>query len=511
MNSSRHLKILALILALIGICVTSYQIFVLKTPLEESQSADLWTIDARITMQVKGGKPVDLSFYLPPHGQGFDITNELFIANGYGQSIFDSGENRLAQWTARNRSGRQTIFYRFNLSRAVQSQDVTPGETWCPAIEMNESEKLAADALLSDIRQKSADTGSFITTAINALQDTQDNNVKLLLGIKAKVEVTPEKRFTVLKQMLSQAHIPVEAAHVVKLVQGVPPEPEIWARSFIKSGKSSTGKWRYFNLNTSAQGLPRDSLVWWVGDEPLLKTNPAFKPQVSFSIAKDELTARSLEKLAGTGDFSLYSLPIATQFAYKLMLMIPFGVFITLLLRNIVGIETLGTFTPVLIALAFRETGLTVGIVFFCIIVSIGLLLRGYLEQLKLQMLPRLGVVLSCVIMLIIASSMLCHKLGFTRGLSVTLFPMVILTMSIERLSITWEERGGANAFKVIIGTLVAASLVYLVLNIERLSYFVFTFPASLLVLIVIMLGIGRYRGYRLSELFRFRSLINKG
>ncbi|OZB15361.1 MAG: hypothetical protein B7X58_06630, partial [Marinobacter sp. 34-60-7] len=35
---------------------------------------------------------------------------------------------------------------------------------------------------------------------------------------------------------------------------------------------------------------------------------------------------------------------------------------------------------------------------------------------------------------------------------------MVILTMTIERLSITWEERGGVHSFKVAVGTLIAAT-----------------------------------------------------
>ena len=47
---------------------------------------------------------------------------------------------------------------------------------------------------------------------------------------------------------------------------------------------------------------------------------------------------------------------------------------------------------------------------------------------------------------------------------------MVILTMTIERLSITWEERGGGHAFKVAVGTLIAASLAFMLMNIRELT-----------------------------------------
>ena len=59
-------------------------------------------------------------------------------------------------------------------------------------------------------------------------------------------------------------------------------------------------------------------------------------------------------------------------------------------------------------------------------------------------MLPRLSVVLTFVVVLIAVISLLSHKLGLERGLSVSLFPMVILTMTIERLSITGKSAAAA-------------------------------------------------------------------
>jgi hypothetical protein len=189
------------------------------------------------------------------------------------------------------------------------------------------------------------------------------------------------------------------------------------------------------------------------------------------------------------------------------MIMIPIGVLVILILRNLGGLQTLGTFTPVLIALAFRETQIGFGIILFTIITALGLSLRSYLEHLKLQMLPRLSVVLTFVVVLIAVISLFSHKLGLERGLSVSLFPMVILTMTIERLSITWEERGGGHAFKVAVGTLIAAALAFLLMNIPELTYFIFTFPAVLMIMVGFMLAMGRYRGYRLTRAVPFQSL----
>ncbi|MFU1924882.1 7TM domain-containing protein, partial [Klebsiella pneumoniae] len=72
------------------------------------------------------------------------------------------------------------------------------------------------------------------------------------------------------------------------------------------------------------------------------------------------------------------------------------------------------------------------GIALFTVITALGLSLRSYLEHLKLQMLPRLSVVLTFVVVMIAVISLFSHKLGFESGLSIALFPMVILTMTME-------------------------------------------------------------------------------
>ncbi|MCY1528839.1 7 transmembrane helices usually fused to an inactive transglutaminase [compost metagenome] len=300
----------------------------------------------------------------------------------------------------------------------------------------------------------------------------------------------------------------MERVHTIRLVSEQSQSPELWLRSF--NGEN----WLYFNPDSGEQGLPSDRLIWWTGDDSLITVDGGKKVQVTFSMNNSEMNAIRLAKLTDENtdadflEYSLYGLPLQTQQTYQIMIMIPIGVLVILILRNLGGLQTLGTFTPVLIALAFRETQLGFGIVLFTIITALGLSLRSYLEHLKLQMLPRLSVVLTFVVVLIAVISLLSHKLGLERGLSVALFPMVILTMTIERLSITWEERGGGHAFKVAIGTLVAATLAHLLMTVPELTYFIFTFPAVLLIMVGFMLAMGRYRGYRLTELFRFKAFL---
>jgi hypothetical protein len=207
-------------------------------------------------------------------------------------------------------------------------------------------------------------------------------------------------------------------------------------------------------------------------------------------------------------DFSLFALPIATQAVYSVLLMIPIGALVIVLLRNFVGVKTFGTFMPVLIALAFRETRLVWGILLFAIIVALGLLIRFYLEKLRLLLVPRLTCVLTVVVLLMVAISIVSQKLGLQPGLSLALFPMVIISMTIERMSIVWEERGASEAIQEGIGSLIVAAIAYLVMGIAWLEHLMFVFPELLLLVIVGALLAGRYTGYRLLELRRFKGVL---
>ncbi|RMH36407.1 MAG: hypothetical protein D6690_06050 [Nitrospirae bacterium] len=254
-------------------------------------------------------------------------------------------------------------------------------------------------------------------------------------------------------------------------------------------------------------------LAWWRGTQPLVDIEGGEKLDVRISVSPNQEEAiRSTilsSQVGGTSllEFSLFALPLDTQAVYRIILMVPLGALLLVILRNVVGVTTFGTFMPILIALAFRETQLTWGLILFSAVVAVGLLVRFYLEHLRLLLVPRLAAVLVTVILIMLAISIVTHKLGLERGLSVALFPMVILTMTIERMCIVWEERGPRVALQQGLGSLLMAALAYVVMTVPYLDHLLFVFPELLLVILAMMLLLGRYSGFRLLELIRFRAL----
>lgn len=519
---SNHLRVLIGLLIILGVGSIIYEAKVLEIPLTESRSSELWTIDVKLTYEASQTAGVTAHFYHPDSFKNYEIYSESLVAGKeYGKVVeHDDFGNNLSHYSIRRAQGRETLYYHLSLAPKMGINEVPfafderVGRSYREKMELKEDEKVAADALIDIIRRRSSDTKTFISEAISLLNQVDNDRVKILL----KGNEAPSRRATVLEVLLSQAHIPIERVNLLQLNEGENQPLEIWIRSYITQGgsKEREGQWFYFDVMSGAIGLPQNSIIWSIGNEPIFATTNAKNATYEFTVDDKPLTAISLAQsmMVKHGEAnssflanSLYSLPTKLHHDYEVMIMIPFGVLVVLLIRNIIGFFTLGTFTPVLIALAFRETGLSYGIVLFTVIVAMGLTLRSYLEHLRLQMLSRLSVVLTFVVVLIGLLSIMSYKMGLESGLAITLFPMVILTMTIERLSVTWEERGGMESFIVGLGTLFSASLAFLLMGYRPLVYFVFTFPGVLFLLVAFMLAMGRYRGYRLTELWRFKAM----
>ena len=195
------------------------------------------------------------------------------------------------------------------------------------------------------------------------------------------------------------------------------------------------------------------------------------------------------------------------QGIFKGLLLIPVAALVVVFMRVLVGVRTSGTFMPILIALAFIQTTLLVGLAIFLSLIGLGLWIRSYLSHLNLLLVARVATVIIMVILLMAALAVISYKLGIDQVLTVTFFPTVIVAWTIERMSILWEEEGGHEVLIQGGGSLLVAVMAYLVMSNHLVEHLTFNFPELTLSLLGVILLLGKYTGYRLSELYRFRDM----
>jgi uncharacterized protein with transglutaminase domain len=502
--TKQYVYLLAAFLTALGLGIFFYKWHELGFPLVENQNTPVWTIETTIRFDAGPGS-IKANLQIPTLTPGFKMLREYNVSKGYGFSLNYVSGGREAQWAVRRTRGSQTIYYRRVVYEDATSEQSDTTPPFPPPPVINEPLKTAVDVIVTDVREHSADTASFTAELLRRVNSPSPGpNIELLFSDSRD----PADFVDRLTTMLAFARIPARIIRGIVLQdQQRKVDPLPWLE--VHDGD----RWIYFNPITGEEGLPDRYLVWWRGNEPLVRVDGGSNVNVNFAVQKNFVDSVSIAEqraqLEGSAlvEFSLFSLPIQTQAVYSVLLMIPIGALIMVIMRNIVGIDAFGTFMPVLIALSFRETQLLWGAILFTLLVTLGLSIRFLLERLRLLLVPRLSAVLIVVVMLMMIISVVSHKLGIETGLSVALFPMVIIAMTIERMSIVWEERGAADAMRAAAGSLLLAAFAYLAMDMQWLEHLIFTFPELLLVVLAIVILIGRYSGYRLTELARFRAL----
>lgn len=493
-------------LTFVALGVFAYKHWVLGFPLQPDAEVEAWDLEVEIRF-ISQGEPVKVSLFLPRKNDVYSIAEEQFVSRGYGLVTQLEDEHRVATWSLRQASGRQSLYYRA-IVRPSPTADFSSETRKPPKVPKPRFEGAfgaAANALLADIHSRSADVETMVRELIRRFAGSpRGPNTRLLLGDNASVS----RKADLAVRILALANIPARPVHGIRLQPMDRDTPIVqWLEVY------HDGSWHAYDLETGQPHVPKDYFPWWRGTGSLVSlsggTELATKVAVTLNKESALLAATAREKAARPVlfEFSPLVLPLASQAVYHVLLVVPVGVLIIVIMRNLIGVRTFGTFMPVLIALAFRETRLLSGIVLFCLLVGAGLSVRFYLEQLKLLVVPRLAAVLIVVIHLMFLLDLLSHKFGLQPGLSVTLFPMVIMTMTIERLCVVWEERGPGDALKQGIGSLFVASLAYVAMNIDYLHHLIFIFPELILLILAIVILLGRYSGYRLLELRRFKIL----
>ncbi len=504
MSKNRQWIVLSLLLLAMGGLIFAYKVFWLGFPPLPDLTSELWTIQVRLEIRPEAG-PVRASLILPSRSSGYIVSKENFISRGFGLTVEEDLFRRQADWAIRHMSESKTLYYRATVMPDTRTRRFakTPRQTQIPILEEPYASALAD--IVEEVREESADVESFTAAILSRLTGIAvDENTSLFLSDTE----TPLEKARLAKTLLAGAEIPSLLVHGVMLQADVQRAP-VHTMLAVYDGDD----WLLFDPGSGHQGIPDGFMIWWRDDEIMATVSGASLQDVQISIkrrlesALDQATRRVEIENSRIGKISVLQLPVQTQSVYELLLLVPFGILVVVILRNFIGFSSFGTFAPVLIALAFRETELLKGILLFILIVSLGLFFRFYLERLRLLLVPRLAAVVTIVVLLMTTISMISYQLGIETGLSVSLFPMVIISMVIERMSVVWEERGAATSIREGLGSLFMAALAYLVISIDILAYWVSVFPEVNLVVLGIIIALGRYTGFRLTELVRFSSL----
>ncbi|WEM43180.1 inactive transglutaminase family protein [Photobacterium sp. DA100] len=498
MTSRIPFYFLITLLVIAGAALSMYRHDVYGVPWTPGEERALWELEARIEFDAIGD-PVKVSMAAPETQQGFTQIDESTSSPGYGVALIDTNKGRRAEWSIREATGKQILYYKTQMLVDDQaSYSMVPPKGNTVAVSLDNPQQTAATALLDQARSLSSDNVTLTRELIKQFNDRNNQNAALLLNSLSREQA--------IINLLSLEKVHARIVGGLQLEDGrrrqsITPMAEVW------DGKT----WQLFDLQTGQEGKPDNILLWNQQGHSLLDVIGGRNSNISFSIIAQDITPQQAtrEKVQAEDllNFSIHSLPVEEQAMFKTIMLVPIGALIVVFLRIIIGLKTSGTFMPVLIAVAFVQTQLVTGILGFLLIVGTGLVIRSYLSKLNLLLVARISAVIITVIMIISIFTVVAFKIGLVEGLTITFFPMIILSWTIERMSILWEEEGAKEVLVQGGGSLLTAVFVYLAMTNPLIRHLTFNFIGIQLIILALILMLGNYTGYRLSELRRFKPL----
>lgn len=488
---------------LFAVAATCYKIKVWGFSVIPNEKSEVWTIDAHISFKPTG-KPIEISLATPHANGGYKILSEDVIASGY--DVRKDVENNRMIIKSAPRKNKQNVYYRImlydNEDVSGKIRDANAPKVVKPQFDNEQQEGLVEEIwALADEREGTP--AARIIQTLNA--DILPPEVDAFLPVKTTRQVLAEKVI----YLLSYKNIAARIIRGVKLS-----EKKHSSAADLMLEVREGGKWMVYNLKTGESGIPKDFVPFQRGSVSLLDVSGGSSSEVRFSVIKSTISSfnmagrRAKYEQTHLFDYTIYSLPMLEQNTLKWLMIFPLGILLVVIMRNVIGISTMGTFTPMLISMSLIKTGFISGLICYSLIIALGIVIRATLTRLNLLLVPRISAVVILVILIMQVLTVLGYQYDIKIAASAVFFPIIITAWIIERASITWEEEGAKNATKQIINTSVVAVFTYFVISNEYIRYIMFAFNEWNIVILFIVMLLGTYTGYRIVELKRFAPLI---
>jgi hypothetical protein len=504
---NRYVTALVAMLIVIPIAIISYKVISLGYPLVPAAPERVWQLSMKAHVN-DDGDGAQVIIALPSQRQGITLIEEKLTEGALDFGILSEGRNRYATWTGTAGPAGAEISYNSTLMvrRAYTPPEppakLAPYPDGLDKTDQKLAEKLVANtSILPSAARVTAIAAAFSGNIDASVYSPPD--IEKWQAVQNKVG-----RLKALIALFRAAGLHVQTVEGLILEDNIMPETsrwiEVWTGASWQIVRPETGR----VIQTTSSLLPLTR-----GSAPVVRPVKGKISDIRWSISRQVITQWGVqyERIKLSERFldrwSLFRLPPEFQGTFRILILVPLGALIICILRNIIGLPTFGIFMPVLMALAFRNTGLLYGIGIFAIVLLIGYVVRSFMDRLRLLLVPRLSVVLTVVISCFIIFALIGNKIGLREFMAVGLLPFVILTLTIERFHLILEEQGVREGFRTAIGSAVVASGAFGIIQFDPLQVTFFVYPELLLVVMAIQTLVGRYTGYRLMELLRFGPL----
>ena len=196
----------------------------------------------------------------------------------------------------------------------------------------------------------------------------------------------------------------------------------------------------------------------------------------------------------------------------EILVMIPVIATLVSISRYIIGFKTFGIYATIILGISYSFTGLRYGLVITIIVILASLLSHSILRKIRMHYITRIAVNYCFLVLFIVGAFLLINEFGLGLENIDNINPLAVV--SIAALSDffikNYVKKSSKATLRALAETILIATIGWFIITRNEVSAFLLNNLWIIPLLIVVNLSIGQFRGLRLLDNSRFKSITSK-
>jgi hypothetical protein len=180
------------------------------------------------------------------------------------------------------------------------------------------------------------------------------------------------------------------------------------------------------------------------------------------------------------------------------------------LARYVFGSKSYGIYAPIIIAIAYSYTGLKYGLVITAVVIATSLLSYSILKKIRMHYITRIAINYCILTLSLMTFFVVVERFSLTLENLKNIPPLAMISIAAlgDFFTKQYVKKSLKTSIIILLSTIIVSTMGWFVITRNVISNYLFNNLWIIPVLIVVNILIGQYKGLRIKDLFRFRSIV---
>jgi hypothetical protein len=178
--------------------------------------------------------------------------------------------------------------------------------------------------------------------------------------------------------------------------------------------------------------------------------------------------------------------------------------------RYIFGSKSYGIYAPIILAIAYSYTGLRYGLAITAVVIATSLFSYSILKKIRMHYITRIAINYCILTLAIILFLIAINRFGLTLDNIENIPPLALISITTlgDFFTKQYVKKSLKTSLLTLSSTIIISTIGWYIITRDAISTYLINNLWIIPMLILINILIGQYKGLRIKDLFRFRSIV---